>query len=145
MTVVTFDRWLDAPPERAWSFLTDPKLMNAWSVAPVHMAAGDDPYEPGAIRVVSVRKFGVPLKLVERVVAVDPCTTYRYMVEPNAIVRRHEAVQLLTPERGGTRLTWTVDIRSWVPGIMPLLVRSMLGQLESSLDGLERAVRSPAS
>jgi uncharacterized protein YndB with AHSA1/START domain len=144
MTVITFTRTVRAPIEDVWQWLTDPARMNAWSVAPVEMAAGEDPWRPGAVRIVRVRRFGVPLRLDEYVVSTMPPHEYRYRVRPNAVVRRHDAVQQLTEADGATRVTWRVDIRGWIPGLMSLLVRSMRVQLEQSLDQLVRVVESEA-
>lgn len=142
MTKVRFERRIEAPIELVWRHLTDPALMNAWSVAPVELAVGNDPWQPGSERTVRVRRFGVPLTLREEVVAVDAPDRYEYRVRPNAVVRRHHAIQDLARVDGGTRVTWSVDIRSWLPGLMAPLVRSMRGQLEASLDALVRECES---
>lgn len=141
MTEIVFERRLAVDVERAWALLTDPARMNEWSVAPVSAGAGGAQHAGGA-RTVHVRRFGVRLALVEEVVEVDPPLRFRYRVRPNWIVRRHDAEQVLTPTGDHVQLTWSVRIDAWVPGLMPLLVRSMRGQLEGSLDRLEAVAAS---
>lgn len=145
MTVVRFQRTVRAPIGLVWEWLTDPALMNEWSVAPVAMEPGEDPWRAGAVRIVRVRRLGVPVRLDEEVVGADPPREYRYRVRPNPVVRRHDAVQRLSERSDGTALEWCVDIRGWLPGLMPLLVRSMRPQLERSLDQLVRVVESAAA
>lgn len=134
MTRIAFERRLQVPIDRAWQMLTDPVHMNRWSVAPVE---GCDAQRSGGARIVHVRKFGISLTLEEQVVEARPPVCFHYRVRPNWVVRRHGAVQRLTAVgSSATDLEWSVDIRSWIPGMMPLLVWSMRGQLERSLDAL---------
>ena len=141
MTRIVFTRRLDAPIEIAWDMLTDPERMNAWSVAPVSSSAGTDPSVPGGERIVHVRRFGIRLKLREVTVVADRPRRFRYRVRPNVIVRKHVAEQRMQPQGNFTLLEWEVDIRSWVPGLMPILVGAMRAQLEASLDQLEVVAR----
>ncbi len=139
MTRVVFRRHLPTTIDAAWELLTDPARMNEWSVAPVEVTGSLDPREPGGERVVRVRRLGVPLALREYTVSAEPPRRYRYRVRPNVIVRRHIAEQRLSPDGDGVALKWEVEISSWIPGAMLLLVRLMRPQLEASLDRLVQA------
>lgn len=145
MTRILFQRQLELPVDIAWELLTSPLRMNEWSVAPVTAAAGSDPRVPGGERVVHVRKFGVRLDLHEVTIMAERPHMYRYCVRPNAVVRKHVAEQRLRTGTDCVVLEWEVDIRSWLPGLMPLLVRSMRAQLEGSLDRLEAVARQISS
>lgn len=134
MTRIVFEREIPMPIDEAWQLVTQPAMMNLWSVAPVEFVEGDDPQRVGGQRTVRVRHFGVPLALVERAVSVDPPNRYEYVVRPNPIVRHHHAVQILSVSKGGTTLRWEVEITSWIPGLMFFLVKTMRHQLEESLD-----------
>ena len=136
MTRVVFTRQLPIGVGLAWDLLTDPHLMNRWSVAPVSPKPGGDPQQPGGTRVVHVRRLGVPLPLHETVIETDPPHRFRYQVRPNVLVKSHIAEQRLTSTPDGSSLTWEVTISSWVPGLMRVLVGLMRRQLESSLDRL---------
>src|SRR6185295_17039400 len=114
---IVFERDLDAPPSVVWEWITRPERMSEWSSAPV-VAGGGDPDTAGFERVVTVKNLGVRARLVERVLAAERPHRYIYSVAPNPFVRAHRAEQLLAARPGGTtRLSWSIDMSAWVPGL----------------------------
>ena len=139
---IVFERVLDAPPGVVWEWITRPERMSEWSSAPV-VAGGGDPDTAGFERVVTVTNLGVRARLVERVLLAERPHRYVYRVARNPFVRAHRAdQQLVARPDGTTRLSWTVDMSAWVPGLMNVFVWLTRPQLERSLDALAARVRT---
>jgi len=130
---------IPAPPEVVWAVYTDHEGWSRW--AGVKEVVLRQPGHPppnglGAIRV--IRQSGVAIE--EEITAFDPPKRMEYRLTAGAPLRDHRGQVQFEPTSGGTRLTWTVEFRPWIPGT-GWLVRRVL---ERTLRGiLERLVSYP--
>lgn len=140
---IILERYLPAPPDRAFLYLSDPDLMNRWSLAHVRAVAPGDGGQHaavGAMRAVTIRALGQQIVLDEVIERVEPPHKLVYRVVGGAPLRRHRGEMSLSREGEGSRLRWKVEFKSPLSS-MDYGMRLLLDrQLRESLDRLERAV-----
>ncbi|MFW5925779.1 MAG: DUF5995 family protein [Myxococcota bacterium] len=140
--LLCFERQLPCPPSVAWSLANDPRRMNLWSLARVEVVSLGDGAHPagvGALRRVHVPSRLRPLALDEVVVEAEPPHRFAYRVVAGVPVRRHLGRLACEPSERGTRLRWEVDIEPPNRLLGLLIRRSLVPQLERSLDRMVRA------
>ncbi|MFW6087568.1 MAG: SRPBCC family protein, partial [Myxococcota bacterium] len=116
--------------------------MNLWSLARVEVVSLGDGAHPagvGALRRVHVPSRLRPLALDEVVVEAEPPHRFAYRVVAGVPVRRHLGRLACEPSERGTRLRWEVDIEPPNRLLGLLIRRSLVPQLERSLDRMVRA------
>ena len=123
---------LPAEPEVAWRFVTEPELINRWSLAQVR--ADDDG------RTVAIRVGPLTWHVHERIEVADPPRRLVYRVDPGFPVRRHRGELTLCPRAAGTDLTWAVDFDLVAPGAAWPIGFVLGSQLRASLDRLVEVV-----
>ena len=138
MMYVDLERELACSPATAFGLVSVPELMNHWSTAPVKLESPGDGGHPagiGALR--SVRPPG-PARMTLRVVVVDttPPERFSYRVYAGAPIRNHRGDITITPTESGCRLRWQVNIELPVKALKLLLERTLLPELERSLDAM---------
>lgn len=141
---LTLTRRLPAPPDAVWPFLTEPALMNRWSLAPVRLLSpgdGGSAAGVGALREVSPRLAGSVTRLLEVIQRAEPPRHLVYRVVAPALVQRHRGELVLAGREKETLLAWEVDAELALPLAGGVAQRLLSRQLEASLDRLERAVR----
>ena len=137
-----FIETLPAPPEAVWPFLTDPALMNRWSLASVEgVSEGDGGGfgTVGARRQVRLRFGPRTERLNEVIFDADPPRRIEYRVIPNAFVRAHRGEITLSPAPEGSMLRWVVEMEFSLAPFDALATRIVLPDLRRSL-GLMRDV-----
>lgn len=118
---VTFDRWLEQPPERIWAALTDNDQLRQWFAATV-----EGPWEPGAAITLSSPDG-----------AYEPAAGRVGKVEHNQLLEYHWGNERLRFEiwdfGGNCRLLFVNDLE---PGTEPTLFRDILSAWHAALDQL---------
>jgi len=126
---------LEATPEVAWRWVTEPELMNRWSEARIESTSGDR-------REVVVRAFGLTSRLREEILELDPPRRFVYRVVDHPTIRDHRGELRLEADGDGTALTWTVRFRGVVPGLSAILGAILEPALTRSLDALAREINA---
>ncbi|HTG47383.1 MAG TPA: SRPBCC family protein [Actinomycetota bacterium] len=122
---------LPVPPEEAWAVLVDWERQGDWML------------DADAVRVVSEHREGVGVRLAVRtrvlgvLVFTEPIEVTAWEPPVRLAIRHGSVVRgagewLLRAVPGGTRFTWTEDVRLRVPGIggaLALPYRPVLGAL----------------
>jgi uncharacterized protein YndB with AHSA1/START domain len=137
--ILRFEREWPVPPEVAWPYLTVPDQMNLWSearVTPVSPGATGRHDEPGAVRRVVVRAFGLASRLDEVVVAAERPHRFAYRVTAGGALRDHGGEITLASTATGARLVWEVRFAAAVPGLEYVLAGILRPRLARSLDAL---------
>lgn len=145
---ITLEQYLSVEPKLAWPFISEPDLMNRWSLARVHeVASGDGGHRAGvgAMRTVTIRAFGRKARLDEVIERVEPPTKIVYRVVGGVPLRRHRGEITLTQEGTGSRLRWQVDFESPLVGLDHGMRFVLERQLRSSLQRLATVVRSASA
>jgi uncharacterized protein YndB with AHSA1/START domain len=114
MASFTFERQVAAPPETVFDVLVDHRGYAA--ITPMRKSELEREGEPapngvGAIRV--LHSVGPPIR--EEVLAYQPPGRFSYKLLSGAPVRDHVGTVLLTPEDGGTKVTYAVRTVPTIP------------------------------
>jgi uncharacterized protein YndB with AHSA1/START domain len=114
MASFTLEREVAAPPEVVFDVLVDHRGYS--KLTPLRKSVLEREGDPapngvGAIRVLSA--VGPPLR--EEVLAYEPPSRFSYTVLSGAPVRDHVGTVELTPEGGGTKLTYAVRMMPTLP------------------------------
>ncbi len=111
-----------APPERVFEILADGARWSEWA-GPIIMASwwdreGDPPPGGvGAIRRLGAKQFASS----EEIVAYDPPHHLAYTILSGQPVRGYRADVRLSPDNGGTRITWSGTFEPLIPGTGPVI------------------------
>ncbi|HEY5815621.1 MAG TPA: SRPBCC family protein [Solirubrobacterales bacterium] len=114
MASFTFVREVDAPPEVVFEVLTDHRRYA--EITPIRKSELEREGEPapngvGAIRV--LRSVGPPLR--EEVIVYEAPRRFSYKLLSGAPLRDHVGTVELTPEGGGTKVTYAVRTNPTLP------------------------------
>jgi hypothetical protein len=131
--------WIATEPAEVWRRLADHEGMSAWM--PVREVVRRRPGAPdpdglGAVRTIKVAGFVFDEEIVDW--KVGECLEHRVIA--GAPLRDHRGVVRLSPERGGTRVVWSVGFRPAIPGTGALVERQMRQWIEGGLRGLARVL-----
>ncbi|MCA9601443.1 MAG: DUF5995 family protein [Polyangiales bacterium] len=136
--VVRAERSLPCEPEAAFRWVTDPVAMNRWSTAHVRSVRpgdGGSAAGTGALRSVDLPGLLAP-RLEEVVVESRPPERFVYRVVRGAPVREHQGELRVTPAASGSHLEWTIQLTFPVGAMVHVARRTLLPELERSLDRL---------
>lgn len=129
--VFRIEKHFDAPPERVWESLVSDESLAAWgpSVTAVKWTS-PRPFGIGTSRDVSLG----PVKVSERFFRWDDGQRYSFYVHrANApLFRRFAEDYALTPDRAGTRFTWTIAIEP--KPALALAFRALAPMLKQAFD-----------
>lgn len=135
---------VETRPAAVWPYLTDPALMNRWSLARIEpVAAGDGGRfdTVGAWRRVFVRGPVGAQRLEEAVVASDFARRFEYRVVPDAMIAAHRGVITFAPDGDGTIVRWVVDLALAFGALEHVAVRVVRPQLVKSLATMAACAR----
>lgn len=122
---------IDAPVERVWAIVSDPRAMGGFSDQVVRtVVRGDAPVGKGT-RTLNLNRRG-PLVWPTRAKVIDfePGRRYAYRVKDNAAIWSFD----LEPTATGTRLTHTRDASAGLTDISLTLQRKVLGGVKGFED-----------
>ena len=110
-----------ATPETVWALVSDARRYpewGPWSAAGFRTPGPDGGPAVGSVHWVrsSARNFGRHVTSVERIVEFEPGRHLAYEVVGGMPVRNYRADVTLTPEAGGTHITWAATFDSTVLG-----------------------------
>ena len=135
----------DAPVESVWPLLAEARRWKEWTFltrSEVEREGRPEPDGVGAVR--HFTRYGIGSR--EEVLAFDPPTHLAYSILSGFPVRNYRAEVTLSPDEGGTQITWTATFDEKVPGtgrLTELMLGRMIGGFAS---GLARyAAKTPAS
>lgn len=128
---------LSAAAPRVFAVVADHERMPEWF--PVRevvrrRAGAPDPDGVGAVRVLR----GSGLAVEEEVTAFEPGARLATVLVAGAPLRSATSEVRLAPEPGGTRVRWSVEFESLVPGCGWLARRLLARALDRALAGLAR-------
>ncbi len=131
MQRIELTREIPAPPQAVWDVFTAHEDWSNWAgIAEVVLR--QEGYPPpnglGAIRI--VRQSGLAVE--EEITAFEPPKRMAYRLTAGAPLRDHHGEVSFEPHESGTRLTWRVEFRPWIPGTGFLVRRA----LERTLRGV---------
>ena len=144
---IILEQFLPVEPELVWPYVSEPDLMNAWSLAPVRAAApgdGGSADSVGAMRVVTLRALGREVPLEEVIERAKPPASLVYRVVGGVPLRHHRGEITLTKEGSGSHLRWNVEFESPLAGVDRMMKLVLEKQLRSSLEKLAHVVKEPA-
>ena len=106
--------WIKATPAEIWPVITDHASMGDWMVfkGKLLQPGKVEPNGVGAIRELS----GLGMKIVEEVTGWDFEKSYTYRLTGGAPVKQHRGDITLIEENGGTRVRWSIQFKSKIPG-----------------------------
>ena len=133
MRRVEVSRQVPAGPQPVWDLLSDHAGLSSWAgltEVVLRQQGFPPPNGLGAIRV--VRSMGLAME--EEVTAFEPPKRMAYRLTAGAPMRDHHGCIDLEPCDGGTRVTWSVEFRPWVPGTGALLAWTVERSLRGVLD-----------
>ena len=140
MQRVSIDHTFTSPPSEVFAYLSEHEKLGPLFGAKVQrLSDGDDGTRNGAG---SSRKMQVgPLPpFVETVTESVPDRLIRYRITKGSPLRDHEGVMRLEPHGdGGTRLQYDITFRGALPGIGPLVARSLSRSIPKGLQKIDRS------
>jgi uncharacterized protein YndB with AHSA1/START domain len=142
--VLAFDleRSVPAPPEAAFTLLTDPEQMNRWSEARVEGLAPGDGGHPGgvgALRRVAPKLGGREPPFYEVIERAEAPRRIEYRVfAPADLVRHHRGTISIEASSGGSRVRWRVEAELGARPIEWIAKAALVPALDRSLDALAR-------
>lgn len=145
MLTLHWERAIALPPHLAWSYLTEPELMNQWSLATIDSVSLGDGAHPGgvgALRRVTVNTLGSKMRLDEVIEMAVPGKHLAYRVYAGAPVRLHAGNIEIHENAQGSVVHWRVNIDPFVASTEPLIRHLLYPQVAASLDRLA-AINSP--
>ena len=115
--------WIDASPEVVWPVITDHAAMGDWMPfkGKLLREGEEDRNGKGAIRELS----GMGMKIVEEVTQSQFEKSYTYRLTSGAPVKGHRGDIILIEEDGGTRIRWSIQFRSKIPGAGKIIATSL--------------------
>ena len=125
----------DAPVEAVWPLLAEARRWKEWTFltrSELEREGSPGPDGVGAIR--HFTRYGVGSR--EEVLAWDPPTHLAYAILSGFPVRNYRADVTLTPDTGGTRISWSATFDEKVPGtgrLTELMLQRMIGGFASGL------------
>jgi uncharacterized protein YndB with AHSA1/START domain len=130
---------IPASPARTFEVYTDHEGWMKW--AGVKEVVLRQPGHPapnglGAIRV--IRQSGMAIE--EEITGFEPGKRMTYRLVAGAPVRDHSGEVRFDPDGAGTRVTWTVRCRPWIPGTGWLVKRALESGFRDILTRLAAAV-----
>ena len=141
MNRVAVERFFPHPVERVFLRYTDHVGWSDWAgLGRVRLTREGSPERNG---VGAVRSFSSAPGLREEVVRFDSPSLMEYRVTQGPVpFDQHHGEVRFAPEGSGTRVTWRVSFRAWIPGSgwliergLGVLFRRMLASLGRDLDG----------
>jgi len=129
-----------APVERVFAYLAEHENLAALFGTRVERVRDGDAERNG---VGSCRRlsFGGLLPFEETVTAFAPNERIVYRITKGSPMRDHEGVMAFAADgTGGTRLDYTIQLGSPVPGLAPLVARVLHGNIARGLRKLDRDV-----
>ena len=108
-----------ASPEVVFAILADALTWPDW-VPALRTSSYERTGSPGPHGLGAIRRFGLGLGLVSREEVVDfrSPALFSYVILSGFMpVTEYRGDVVLSASAGGTRITWDVSYRSWVPGI----------------------------
>jgi uncharacterized protein YndB with AHSA1/START domain len=144
MASFTLERQVAAPPETVFDVLVDHR--GYADITPLRKSELEREGEPapngvGAIRV--LRSVGPPLR--EEVLTYQPPTRFSYKLLSGVPVRDHVGTVLLTPEGGGTKVTYAVRTIPTVPVVGAVVVGVVKLGVKQLLNGIATESESRAA
>lgn len=125
----------DAPIESVWPLLAEARRWKEWtflSRSELEREGRPEPDGIGAIR--HFTRNGIGSR--EEVLAFDPPEHLAYSILSGFPVRNYRADVTLSPDEGGTQITWTATFDEKVPGtgrLTELMLQRMIGGFASGL------------
>ncbi len=128
--------WINAPPEKVWPVITDHAAMGDWTLfkGKLLRAGHEDRNGKGAIRELSV----MGMKIVEEVTQWQLGKSYTYRLTGGAPVKDHRGDIILIKEKGGTRVRWSIQFRSMIPGAGCVIATSLKMTFKKALFQLKK-------
>jgi uncharacterized protein YndB with AHSA1/START domain len=131
----TLVREVDASPETVFEVLTDHRRYA--EITPMRRSELEREGEPapngvGAIRV--LRSVGPPLR--EEVIGFQPPSRFSYKLLSGAPVRDHVGTVELTPQGGGTKVTYALRTFPTLPLVGPLVIAVVKLGIKQLLNGI---------
>jgi uncharacterized protein YndB with AHSA1/START domain len=136
MPSVEVERHFDAPPEDVWKVYTDHAGWSAWAgFTKSWLEVEGEPDRNGSG---AVRAFGsAGVTAYEEILEFDPPKRMTYHVLRGGLpMKNHYGEVVLSPEDGGTRLTWRCRFDSKVPGLGGLMKLIVTRVFRTALAGL---------
>ena len=122
-----------APPERVFELLADATSWPRWAGPLVAQASWEREGDPPPGGVGAVRKIGRrPAFGREQIVASEPPSHHGYTTLSGNPVRNYRADVYLSPEDGGTRITWGATFDPKIPGtgrLLEVVYRRLIGSV----------------
>ncbi len=115
--------WIAAPPEAVWPVITDHAAMGDWMPfkGKLLRTGEDDHNGKGALRELK----GMGMKIVEEVTQWRFEKSYTYRLTGGAPVKNHRGDVTLTEENGGTRVRWSIQFKSKIPGAGKIIATAL--------------------
>ena len=135
--------WIDANAETVWETITDHAAMGDWCLFSTRLLQPGEaePNGKGAVRELR----GLGLKLSEEILGWQPPNQYSYRLTAGAAIKNHMGHVLLTPKNDGTKVRWTIQFTSGIPGAgrpLALLLQLIFG---SALQRLKQQIEASAN
>jgi uncharacterized protein YndB with AHSA1/START domain len=133
-----FDEFFALPRERVFDWFADhEKLGRLWGARFKRIQPGTDPATPNGVGSVREIRAGA-FKFEETIVTFKPHQLIEYQVTKGGPIKNHLARMVFNDAPGGTRLEYTIDFDSKLPGTGGLLAATL--RLSWKV-GLNKAVR----
>lgn len=131
---------ISATPEQVFEWVNDNAALTAWSgLGRFTPVCSDSGIERG---VGALRNVATPMGTMrEQITDWQPNSRVRYRIIDSRLLINHQGEITLTAECGGTRVVWSVRLRSGIPGVGGLLRRVMQGKFDTALRGLQQHAR----
>ena len=111
-----------APPARVFALLDDVTCWPKWAGWIIGHASWERHGDPPPSGVGAIRKVGRwPQFAREEIVAREPPTHHAYTMLSGNPVKNYRADVYLTPDRGGTSITWRASFDPAIPGTGAML------------------------
>jgi uncharacterized protein YndB with AHSA1/START domain len=113
-----------APPERVFELLADATSWPRWAGPVIAQGSWEREGDPAPGGIGAIRKLGRwPMFGREQVVVSDPPSHHAYTMLSGNPVSNYRADVALTPDGGGTLITWSATFEPRIPGTGRLLER----------------------
>ena len=138
MQRVAVSKWIEAPPQAVWDLYTDHVSWQRWArLGSVRLTEVGSPERDGAGCVREISRLG--FRVLEQVEAFEPPTRMTYRVVGGMFpVRNHLGLVEFSAEGTGTRVDWSCEFESTIPGVSGVLRLIINKTFTDVLDRLSR-------
>ncbi len=138
---IEVEQFVQAPRDRVWAQITDHCAMNRWLVPGARIRLDPEGRSErngtGAVRVIE----SAGLAIVEEIIDFEAPSRFSYTLRRGFPITDHLGTITLDETERGTRVEWTIEFRSKVPGLGGIMAFTLRRVIRRGLSRFARMVQ----